>query len=218
MYVVENKKVVRDHSLIKKPIFVKTLNMKHPSFFMLSVVLLLAATYLPAQSVSVEEPVSDNGVKFAIVIDSKTFSKVKNNVFEYRDALSKDGLDAYIISGEWENPDQVREEIRKVYLANQKNFEGIVLVGDIPVVMIRNAQNMTRRFKMNENLFEKGRSSVPSDRFYDDLGLEFEFISKSKRVNGADGRELFFYCTPLESEETSTRPSAIFLPGPLPLI
>ena len=163
MYVVENKKVVRDHSLIKKPIFVKTLNMKHTSFFMLSVVLLLAATYLPAQSVSVEEPVSDNGVKFAIVIDSKTFSKVKNNVFEYRDALSKDGLDAYIISGEWENPDQVREEIRKVYLANQKNFEGIVLVGDIPVVMIRNAQNMTRRFKMNENLFEKGRSSVPSD-------------------------------------------------------
>lgn len=201
MYVVENKKVVRDHSLIKKPIFVKTLNMKHPSFFMLSVVLLLAATHLPAQSVSVEEPVSDNGVKFAIVIDSKTFSKVKNNVFEYRDALSKDGLDAYIISGEWENPDQVREEIRRVYLKNQKNFEGIVLVGDIPVVMIRNAQNMTRRFKMNENLFEKGRSSVPSDRFYDDLGLEFEFISKSKRVNGADGRELFFYDLKPESRQ-----------------
>ena len=201
MYIVENKKVVRDHSLIKKTIFVKTLNMKHPSFFMLSVVLLLAATHLPAQSVSVEEPVSDNGVKFAIVIDSKTFSKVKNNVFEYRDALSKDGLDAYIISGEWENPDQVREEIRKVYLANQKNFEGIVLVGDIPVVMIRNAQNMTRRFKMNENLFEKGRSSVPSDRFYDDLGLEFEFISKSKRVNGADGRELFFYDLKPESRQ-----------------
>ena len=155
--------------------------MKRFPFLILTVALLLAATPLPAQSVSVEEPVSDNGAKFAIVIDSKTFSKVKNNIFEYRDALSKDGLDAYIISGEWENPDHVREEIRRVYLKNQKNFEGIVLVGDIPVVMIRNAQNMTRRFKMNENLFEKGRSSVPSDRFYDDLGLEFEFTWQARR-------------------------------------
>lgn len=175
--------------------------MKRFPFLILTVALLLAATPLSAQNVSIEEPVSDNGVKFAIVIDGKTFSNVKDQVYSYRDALSKDGLDAYIISGDWENPDQVREEIRKVYLANQKNFEGIVLVGDIPVVMVRNAQNMTRRFKMNENLFEKGRSSVPSDRFYDDLGLEFEFISKSKRVSGADGRELFFYNLKPESRQ-----------------
>ncbi|MBP5518551.1 MAG: hypothetical protein J6X91_07855 [Bacteroidales bacterium] len=175
--------------------------MKRFPFLILTVALLLAATPLSAQNVSIEEPVSDNGVKFAIVIDGKTFSNVKDQVYSYRDALSKDGLDAYIISGDWENPDQVREEIRKVYLANQKNFEGIVLVGDIPVVMVRNAQNMTRRFKMNENQFEKGRSSVPSDRFYDDLGLEFEFISKSKRVSGADGRELFFYNLKPESRQ-----------------
>ena len=175
--------------------------MKRFPFLILTVALLLAATHLSAQNVSIEEPVSDNGVKFAIVIDGKTFSNVKDQVYSYRDALSKDGLDAYIISGDWENPDQVREEIRKVYLANQKNFEGIVLVGDIPVVMVRNAQNMTRRFKMNENQFEKGRSSVPSDRFYDDLGLEFEFISKSKRVSGADGRELFFYNLKPESRQ-----------------
>ena len=175
--------------------------MKRFPFLILTIALLLAATHLSAQNVSIEEPVSDNGVKFAIVIDGKTFSNVKDQVYSYRDALSKDGLDAYIISGDWENPDQVREEIRKVYLANQKNFEGIVLVGDIPVVMVRNAQNMTRRFKMNENLFEKGRSSVPSDRFYDDLGLEFEFISKSKRVSGADGRELFFYNLKPESRQ-----------------
>ncbi len=175
--------------------------MKRFPFLILTVALLLAATHLSAQKVSIEEPVSDNGVKFAIVIDGKTFSNVKDQVYSYRDALSKDGLDAYIISGDWENPDQVREEIRKVYLANQKNFEGIVLVGDIPVVMVRNAQNMTRRFKMNENLFEKGRSSVPSDRFYDDLGLEFEFISKSKHVSGADGRELFFYNLKPESRQ-----------------
>ena len=175
--------------------------MKRFPFLILTVALLLAATHLSAQNVSIEEPVSDNGVKFAIVIDGKTFSNVKDQVYSYRDALSKDGLDAYIISGDWENPDQVREEIRKVYLANQKNFEGIVLVGDIPVVMVRNAQNMTRRFKMNENQFEKGRSSVPSDRFYDDLGLEFEFISKSKHVSGADGRELFFYNLKPESRQ-----------------
>ncbi len=172
---------------------------RHVSILIIAI--LLASNLLSAQNVSIEEPVSDNGVKFAIVIDSKTFSNVKDQVYQYRDALSKDGLDAYIISGDWENPDQIREEIRKVYDANRKAFEGIVLVGDIPVVMIRNAQNLTRRFKMDENKYEKGRSSVPSDRFYDDLGLEFEFISKSKHVSGADGRELFFYNLKPESKQ-----------------
>ncbi|MBP5229965.1 MAG: hypothetical protein J6Z32_07500 [Bacteroidales bacterium] len=161
-------------------------------------ILLLLAVFLVGmvsygQKVDIEQPKTETGVRFAVVIDSKTFQKCKKEVYNYRDALEKDGLSTYIISGEWENPDQVKEEIKRVYAENPKNFEGIVLVGDIPVVMVRNAQNLTRSFKMDENKFEKGRSSVPSDRFYDDLGLEFEFLTKSSNIKDAGGRELFFY-------------------------
>ena len=153
------------------------------------------------QKVDIEQPKTETGVRFAVVIDGKTFQKCKKEVYAYRDALEKDGLSTYIISGEWENPEQVKEEIKKVYAENPKNFEGVVLVGDIPIVMVRNAQNMTRSFKMDENKYDKGRSSVPSDRFYDDLGLDFEFLTKSSSIKDAGGRELFFYALKPDSRQ-----------------
>ena len=169
-------------------------------------ILLLLAVFIGGmvsygQKVDIEQPKTETGVRFAVVIDSKTFQKCKKEVYNYRDALEKDGLSTYIISGEWENPEQVKGEIKKVYTENPKNFEGVVLVGDIPVVMVRNAQNLTRSFKMNENKFEKGRSSVPSDRFYDDLGLDFEFLTKSSSVKETGGRELFFYALKPDSRQ-----------------
>ena len=57
-----------------------------------------------------------------------------------------------------------------------------VLGGDIPVALVRNAQHMTTAFKMNEKAFPWDQSSVPTDRFYDDLNLKFEFI-KQDSVN-----------------------------------
>lgn len=86
-------------------------------------------------------------------------------------------MSAYIVSGNWESPDQVRKEI--VALSRRKPvLEGIVLVGDIPVAMIRNAQHLTTAFKMDEEAFPFIESSVPSDRFYDDLHLTFDFIRR----------------------------------------
>ncbi len=55
-------------------------------------------------------------------------------------------------------------------------MEGLVLIGDVPVALVRNAQHMTTAFKMNEKAFPWDQSSVPTDRFYDDLNLKFEFI------------------------------------------
>ena len=127
--------------------------------------------------VKVQKPKMKHPTAFAILVDEVTYEKIPGAIEAYRDAIEKDGLSAYIVSGNWESPDQVRKEI--VALSRRKPvLEGIVLVGDIPVAMIRNAQHLTTAFKMDEEAFPFIESSVPSDRFYDDLHLTFDFIRR----------------------------------------
>ena len=94
---------------------------------------------------------------------------------QYKTAVEDDGLATYLISGDWQNPDQVKQIIIKTY-QECPSLEGLVLIGDVPVALVRNAQHMTTAFKMNEKAFPWDQSSVPTDRFYDDLNLKFEFI------------------------------------------
>ena len=102
--------------------------------------------------VKVQKPKMKHPTAFAILVDEVTYEKIPGAIEAYRDAIEKDGLSAYIVSGNWESPDQVRKEI--VALSRRKPvLEGIVLVGDIPVAMIRNAQHLTTAFKMDEEAF-----------------------------------------------------------------
>ncbi len=138
---------------------------------------IIFTTQLFAKGVEIIKPLSKQANTFAIIIDNVTYDKAGEQVRAYRDALEADGLATYIVSAAWENPEQIRSQIKKLY-SKAKNLEGIVLVGDIPYVMVRNAQHMTTAFKMDEDEYDKGQSSVTSDRFYDDLHLEFEFLAK----------------------------------------
>ena len=144
---------------------------------LLFIVAIVCTGQIFAQQVKVTKPVTKLNNSFAIVIDNVTYEKCGDAVREYRDALEADGLATYIIAGAWENPDQVKAQIKKVY-AKAKNFEGVVFIGDVPYVMVRNAQHMTTAFKMDEKKFPIDESSVCSDRFYDDLHLEFEYVEK----------------------------------------
>ncbi len=132
---------------------------------------------LMGQNIKLEKPTSKKGNAFAIVIDNGTYNAVKAQVIAYRNAVQDDGLSAYILRGDWATPDMLRAELKKLY-KKAKNLEGIVLIGDIPVAMVRNAQHMTTAFKMDEDKFDRNESSVGSDRFYDDLNLEFEYIGR----------------------------------------
>lgn len=132
-------------------------------------------------------PVMALANSFAIVIDRTTYSKAKDAVENYRKAVEHDGLKTYLIAAEWANPSQVRDSLKALY-NRDKTLEGCVLVGDIPIAMIRNAQHMTTAFKMNEQTFPIRESSVPSDRFYDDLHLKFKYLSQDK-----DDSALYYY-------------------------
>ena len=143
----------------------------------LAIVSVCLTVSLMGQNIKVEKPTVKKGNAFVIVIDNATFNACQKQVYDYRDATQADGLSTYILRGDWENPMQLRNELKKLY-KKAKNMEGIVLIGDIPVAMVRNAQHMTTAFKMDEDKFDRNESSVGSDRFYDDLNLDFEYLGR----------------------------------------
>ena len=130
---------------------------------------------------TVIKPSTKQATAFAIVTDNQTYANTKEAMHLYKDAVEADGLATYLISGDFKNPDEVKQEIIKVY-KEYPTLEGFVLVGDIPVALVRNAQHMTTAFKMREKAFPWDQSSVPTDRFYDDLNLKFEYL-KQDSVN-----------------------------------
>ncbi|MBR1538551.1 MAG: HEAT repeat domain-containing protein, partial [Bacteroidales bacterium] len=119
---------------------------------------------------------------FAIFIDNSSYAACKAEVDAYRDQLVSEGLNALVLAGDWDTPEQVKARITA--LSRRKPaLEGIVLIGDIPVVRVRQGQHMTTAFKMNENTFPRVESSVTSDRYYDTPSLDFEFIGRDSLNN-----------------------------------
>ena len=125
---------------------------------------------------------------FAIIVDSVTYAHVGNAVQAYRDAVEQEGLSTYIVIDRCAKPEDVRRVIRTLW-QQKPRLEGIVLVGDIPIPMIRDAQHLTSAFKMDQERFSWEDSSVPSDRYYDDFDLKFEFQKKDS------ANPLLFYYT-----------------------
>ena len=114
---------------------------------------------------------------FAIITDSETLSKCTEEFHAYKQILEEEGLGTYIISADWKGPEEVKAEI--LALAGKKpRLEGVVFAGDIPIVKVRQGQHLTTAFKMNEEAWPMEESSVPSDRFYDDFDLSFDFICR----------------------------------------
>src|SRR3989339_202502 len=111
----------------------------------------------------------------AIVVDPVTWDNCKNSIENYMQSVKADGLNPILLIDKWGIPDSIRTNLYKLY--KESNIEGAVLIGDIPVPMIRNAQHLTTAFKMDQRRAWE-RSSVPSDRFYDDFDLKFEYIKR----------------------------------------
>ena len=132
----------------------------------------IAAAQVKVEKCGVKSPTA-----FAIITDSETLSKCSEEFHAYKQVLEEEGLGTYIISADWEGPEEVKAEI--LALAGKKpRLEGVVFAGDIPIVKVRQGQHLTTAFKMNEETWPMEESSVPSDRFYDDFDLRFDFICR----------------------------------------
>lgn len=122
---------------------------------------------------------------FAVVVDNETYAACKNEIDSYKALLQKEGLFASILSSNWNTPQQVKDALYRLYKTD--NLQGAIFIGNIPIVMVRDAQHLTTAFKMDQERNPMFQSSVPSDRFYDDFDLLFNYIKKDS-INS-----LFFY-------------------------
>lgn len=121
----------------------------------------------------------------AVVVDRTTYEKVKGEVDAYvksmeikngKGQLERTGI---LVIDKWGQPDSIKSCLYELY--RNKNLEGAVFVGDIPVPMIRDAHHLTTAFKMSPKRDWK-ESSVPSDRFYDDFDLKFDYLKQDGDV------------------------------------
>ena len=166
-------------------------------------IVLLIAVCLQALSLAAAPRIVRPGVKspttFAIFIDSRSYEAAAAEVDAYRAAVERDGLGTYLLIDEWQNPESVRSEIIRMTEA-QPHLEGVVFVGDIPIAMIRDGQHLTSAFKSSQDRDWKD-SSVPSDRYYDDPELQFEFLRRD-----ADEPLYFYYSLSPESRQHIASP------------
>lgn len=147
---------------------------------LISTLLLMCAVTGAAAAPIIEKPVNtSNPVAFAIITDNATYEATAGAMHNYRDAVEADGLSTYIVRDNWQSPTEVREALKDLY-AKVPALEGIVIVGDVPVAMVRNGQHMTTAFKMDEDKYPFIDSSVPSDRYYDCLDLEFRYLKQDE--------------------------------------
>lgn len=133
---------------------------------------------------------------FAVVVDMESYREASSELEAYMQSIKQDGLNPILLKGTWRNPDSLRQILKKLYLDKKQALEGAVFIGDIPVAMIRKGQHLTSAFKMDEEHHAWPRSSVPSDRFYDDFDLAFDFI-KQDSIH----RNLFYYELRPDSEQ-----------------
>ncbi|RNC66865.1 HEAT repeat domain-containing protein [Proteiniphilum sp. X52] len=118
------------------------------------------------------------GKGFAIVVDQQTYNACKPEIDQYKSMLEREGFSSYIVCREWRNPEEVKNILYGMY--RNQSLEGALFIGDIPIPMIRDAQHLTSAFKMDQERFPFRESSVPSDRFYDDFDLQFDYLGQKE--------------------------------------
>ncbi|MBO5016382.1 MAG: HEAT repeat domain-containing protein [Bacteroidaceae bacterium] len=135
----------------------------------------LMGTACYAQAQTIVPPSVKSKTTFAIVVDQTSYEQAKSEIEAYKSAVEQEGLGTYLLIDEWKSPLPIREQLKQWHADKKAPLEGCVFVGDIPVPMVRDAQHLCSAFKMAQSM-KWHRSSVPSDRFYDDFGLEFDYL------------------------------------------
>lgn len=137
---------------------------------------------------------------FAVVVDSVSYREAKTEILDYIRAIEEmQRMRVYTVIDRWGIPDSIRAELKRLHSLRNAPIVGAVFVGDIPVPMIRDAQYLCSAFKMSQSRPWQ-ESSVPSDRFYDDFGLDFRFLKRDS-INSA-----YFYYSLTENGDQFLRP------------
>lgn len=159
----------------------------------------IVATTISAMAAIAQEiksPTVKSATSFAIVVDKASYANAKAAVDAYRQCVEEDGLGSYLAIADWQDPEQIRQLLQEWHADRKQPLEGCVFVGDIPIPMVRDAQYLTSAFKMSQKRDWK-ESSVPTDRFYDDFSLKFDFLKRD-----ADRKDYFYYSLSPDGAQT----------------
>ncbi len=119
---------------------------------------------------------------FAIFVDSASYVQATPELKAYAESVDRQGLvSEIVVVNSGVTPDSLRKVISAMSVRKQAPIEGMVFVGDIPVPMLLDAQHLTSAFKVVQNMKRLATSACPSDRFYDDLNLKFDFIGQDQQ-------------------------------------
>lgn len=134
---------------------------------------------------------------FAIFVDSISNSKVAPELAMYAESVKAQGLaPEVVVIGEGVKPDSLRSIIRTMAGRKTSPIEGMVFVGDIPIPMLLDAQHFSSAFKVVQSKKNLERSACPSDRFYDDLELKFDYVGQDEKKP-----ELYYYSLRADSPQ-----------------
>ncbi|MBN2780549.1 MAG: hypothetical protein JXR21_01130, partial [Candidatus Marinimicrobia bacterium] len=115
----------------------------------------------------------------AVFADDTTYARIPGAIDAYCASLADEGYQVSFHAEAWPNPEAVRSVLQD--LAGTTLPEGAVFIGDIPIVLVRDAQHMTSAFKIDQERFSSmTRITVASDRYYDDLDLVFDYIAQDE--------------------------------------
>jgi hypothetical protein len=112
---------------------------------------------------------------FAIVVDTESYENAKSEIDAYAEILELEGLKTFMLVKDYTLPDSLKKDLLDLYQASTP-IEGAVFIGKIPIAMVIDAQHMTSAFKMDQERYGLETANVPTDRFYDDFDLEWEYI------------------------------------------
>ncbi len=131
---------------------------------LLALLVLLSTATMAYGQLKIEKPaLASNNKAFAIVVDQDTYTHTEYALKAYQKTVESDGIPTYIIHGVFNRPDDIKKELIKLHKTKQ-SLEGAVFIGNIPIPMVYD--------------FSGHVTATPSDRFYDDLHLNFEYIKQ----------------------------------------
>jgi len=119
---------------------------------------------------------------FAILVDPKSYKECGKEIDAYQKSIETEGLKCFLQIDKWHHPDSIKNYLKGLYASKDYPIEGAVFIGDIPVPMLRDAPHLSSAFKMDQDRYAWNRSSIPSDRFYDDFDLTFTFLKQDEKL------------------------------------
>lgn len=132
--------------------------------YLLSLLALLYMVSIAKGQLKIEKPTLSTTKKaFAIIVDQETYNNTQDAIKAYQKAVESDGIPTYVIYGVFHRPEDIKKELIKLYKTKQ-SLEGAVFIGNIPIPMVYDLSIDTL--------------PIPSDRFYDDLNLNFDYIKQ----------------------------------------